>query len=201
MKLGPRYKIAKRLGAQIFEKTQTRAYTLSAERTAKSKKRGRAGSDYRRQLIEKQKLRLTYGLTEKQFSSYVKKALESHKNPQAVLFGLLETRLDSVAYRTGLASTRRAARQMVSHGHLVVNGKRTTVPSYRISPGDMFAVREGSRGSALFAGVLEKLKEHKLPSWITFDVGEMQGKFESAPAFTAQDMPADVGAVFEYYTR
>jgi small subunit ribosomal protein S4 len=203
MKLGPRYKIAKRLGAQIFEKTQTRRFTLSAERSAAAKKkhRGRGGSDYSRQLIEKQKLRLTYGLTEKQFSSYVKKALESHQNPQAVLFGLLETRLDSAAYRVGLAPTRRAARQFVSHGHFTVNGTRVTIPSYHLSVGDVIAIREGSKGSGIFAGLSDKLKEHKAPVWISFDAEENGGTLKSEPAFSRDDVPADIGAVFEYYTR
>ena len=202
MKLGPRYKIAKRLGAQIFEKTQTRRFTLSAERSAAAKKkRGRPGSDYSRQLIEKQKLRLTYGLTEKQFSTYVKRALESHQNPQAVLFGLLETRLDSLAYRAGLAPTRRAARQMASHGHLVVNDTRVTIPSYHLSVGDSVTVRDGSKESVMFTMLSEKLKEHKTPGWIDFDLDSKRATLKSEPAFSRDDVPADIGAVFEYYTR
>ncbi len=203
MKLGPRYKIAKRLGASIFEKTQTRAFALSAERSAAAKKgKGRrGGSDYGKQLIEKQKLRLSYGLTEKQFATYVQKALESHTNPQAMLFILLETRLDSIAYRMGLASTRRAARQMVSHGHLTVNGTRVTIPSYHVSVGNVIAIREGSRESGLFGGIVEKLKEYKHPSWVSFNTDTREGVLTSAPVFKEQDTIADIGAVFEYYTR
>lgn len=202
MKLGPRYKIAKRLGAQIFEKTQTRRFSLSAERSAAAKKkRGRAGSDYSRQLIEKQKLRLTYGLTEKQFSSYVKRALESHQNPQAILFGLLETRLDAFAYRAGLAPTRRAARQMVSHGHLMVNERRVTIPSYHLSVGDVIVPREGSKESAMFTALSEKIKEHKAPAWVDLNPDEKKALLKSEPAFSKEDVPADIGAVFEYYTR
>lgn len=200
MKLGPRYKIAKRLNAQIFEKTQTRAFLLSKERSAKNKKGRRGGSDFQRQLIEKQKLRLTYGLTEKQFASYVESALAS-KSPHATLFMNLETRLDSVAYRMGLAPTRRAARQMASHGHLLVNGRRTTVPSYRVSKGDVIAVREGSRQGAMFGGLSEKLKEHRSPSWVEFDPASFEGKMVSDPAHAEQDSIADIGAVFEFYTR
>lgn len=201
MKPGPQYKIAKRLGAQIFEKTQTRAFTLSAERSAKSKKRQRPGSDYSRQLIEKQKLRLTYGITEKQFSSYVRLALESHENPQAMLFGLLEKRLDSAAYRLGFAPTRRAARQFASHGHLTVNGRRVTIPSYKLSIGDVIGIREGSRENGFFSTLAEKLKEHKVPAWFQFDADKREGTFKSEPALAAGDVPADIGAVFEYYTR
>ncbi len=202
MKLGPRYKICKRLGSSIFEKCQTKAFALSRERSLANKKKGRRNiSDYNRQLIEKQKLRLTYGLTEKQFSSYVTKALESHENPQGTLFALLESRLDAVAYRMGLASTRRMARQMVSHGHLLVNGKRVTVPSYQVKAGDSVSVREGSKGSALFQVLPETLKEFRWASWVSFDPSTFEGKLQSAPAFEAQDTTADIGAVFEYYTR
>lgn len=173
---------------------------MSAQRTAQSKKKGRGGSDYSRQLIEKQKLRLTYGLTEKQFASYVERALESHENPQAILFGLLETRLDAIAYRMGIAPTRRAARQMVSHGHLLVNGVRTTVPSYHVSVGDVVTIREGSKESPMFA-IEEKLKNFTSPSWIQFKLDSKEGRLETAPVFSEQDTPADIGAVFEYYTR
>ncbi len=202
MILGPRYKICKRLGSSIFEKCQTQAFALSKQRSDANKKKGRRNvSDYNRQLIEKQKLRLLYGLTEKQFSTYVEKALESKANPQATLFAFLESRLDSVAYRMGLASTHRMARQMVSHGHLVVNGKRVTVPSYRVSAGDVITVRAGSKESGLFQTLGEKLKEARTPSWISFDLGNLEGKLETAPVFTDQDTAVDIGAVFEYYTR
>lgn len=202
MKLGPRYKICKRLGSSIFEKCQTRQFALSKERTSAQKKGKRANvSDYNRQLIEKQKLRLTYGLSESQFAGYVKKALEGHSNPQQSLFEHLETRLDSVAYRMGLASTRRAARQLVSHGHLMVNGKRVTVPSFRVSAGDSVSIREGSRESGLFTGLTDKLKEYRFASWVTFDPGEKVGTLSRPPAVGEQDSLADMGAVFEYYTR
>ena len=200
MKLGPRYKIAKRLGASIFEKTQTRAFMLSKERSAASKKFRRAGSDYSRQLIEKQKLRLTYSLTERQFSSYVKKALASKANPQAVLYTFLESRLDSVIYRMGLASTRRAARQIVSHGHVLVNRKRITIPSFQVSKDDVISIREGSKDSGLFALLPEKLKEHRAPSWVFFDLVKNEGSFTGTPSL-ADGETADIGIVFEFYTR
>lgn len=201
MKIGPKFKIAKRLKAPIFEKTQTRAFLISKERSEKNKKGGRRGnSDYLRQLIEKQKMRLSYGLTEKQFSNYVAKALAS-KVPQATLFAGLETRLDSLVYRIGLAPTRRAARQMVSHGHITVDGRRVTVPSYHIKVGDAISIRQGSREGALFGGIADKLKERKLPSWVTFDASSMEGTMTSVPSVAEQDAIADIGAVFEFYTR
>ena len=203
MIIGPKYKICKRLGSSIFEKCQTQRFQLSQARTSQKKQKGgrRGGSDYSRQLLEKQKMRLTYGLTEKQFASYVTKALERHTNPAAVLFELLETRLDSTAYRMGLTPTRRAARQLVSHGHLTVNGRRVTVPSYQISVGDKISIREGSREGALFGGLSERLKEYKSPSWIAFNPETQEGNLTTTPAFSQNDAPADLGAVFEYYTR
>lgn len=201
MKLGPRYKICKRLGSSIFEKCQTQRFQLSEARTAKNKKRRRAGSEFNRQLIEKQKMRLMYGLTEKQFSQYVEKALENHVNPQQTLFQALESRLDSVVYRMGLAGTRRMARQLVSHGHMTVNGKRMTVPSYRVKPTDVLAVREGSRGSSLFANLNETLAEYRAPEWVAYNPTSFEGALKQLPSYTAGEMGVDVQAVFEFYTR
>lgn len=201
MKIGPRYKICKRLGSPIFSKCETQAFQISAAKRAQGKKMKRGGSEYQKQLLEKQKLRLLYGLTEKQFSNYVKEALENHVNPQETLFQCLEERLDSVVYRMGLAKTRRMARQVVSHGHVTVNGKRITIPSYHVKMTDTIAVREGSRSSVLFESMSDRLQEYKAPRWIQFDVKALAGAMTSKPAFEAQDTPVDIRAVFEYYTR
>lgn len=200
MIIGPKYKICKRLGSNVFEKCQTKSFAARAQKD--DGKRGkRPGSDFKRQLIEKQKLRLIYSLTEKQFSSYVHEALKSGENPSQYLFMKLETRIDSFLYRTGLASTRRAARQMASHGHVTVNGHRITVPSYALSIGDTVTVREGSRASVLFQGLDEKLKEKTLPTWISFDVDAKAATLTQVPAWGERDSIVDFGAVFEYYTR
>lgn len=203
MKLGPRYKICKRLGSGVFEKCQTQAFQLSEARSLKNKakRRRRPGSEYNRQLIEKQKLRIMYGLTEKQFAGYVARALENRENPHETLFQALESRLDSIVYRMGLAGTRRMARQLVSHGHITVNGRKVTVPSYQVKTTDRVAIREGSRGSALFANAHERLAEYAAPSWVVFDPGTFEGALKQMPAFTDQDTGVDIQAVFEYYTR
>jgi small subunit ribosomal protein S4 len=113
----------------------------------------------------------------------------------------LESRIDSFLYRTGLASTRRAARQMASHGHVTINGHRVTIPSYALSIGDVVTVRDASRSSALFEGLDEKLKERALPTWITFDVDNKTATLTQVPAWGERDSIVDFGAVFEYYTR
>ncbi len=201
MKLGPRYKICKRLGSSIFEKCQTQRFQLSEARSAKNKKFRRQGSEFNRQLIEKQKLRLTYGLSEKQFSGYVAGALEMHTKPKETLFQSLETRLDSVVYRMGLAGTRRMARQMVSHGHMTVNGKKMTIPSYRVKKSDTLRVRDGSKTNAMFAGAHERLAEYRAPSWVAYNPGSFEGSLKEEPVYDEQDTGVDMQAVFEFYTR
>lgn len=201
MIIGPKYKICKRLGSNVFEKCQTKSFAARAQQKDDGKKGKRAGSDFKRQLIEKQKLRLIYSLTEKQFSSYVHAALKSGENPSQHLFASLESRLDSFAYRTGLAATRRAARQLSSHGHFTINGRRVTVPSYKLSLNDVIALRDGSKSSALFQGLDDKLKEKSMPSWVKFDVDQKSAVLQSAPQWAERDSIVDFGAVFEYYTR
>jgi small subunit ribosomal protein S4 len=201
MIIGPKYKICKRLGSNVFEKCQTKQFSVAAQRVSDKGGKKRAGSDYNRQLLEKQKLRLIYSLTERQFSSYVHAALGSGENPSQHLFATLESRLDSVAYRMGLVTTRRAARQLAAHGHMTVNGVRVTIPSYRVNPGDVVAIRPGSQDSGLFAGLTDRLKEYRPPAWVTIDADKKEGTLVSAPAWGSQDSVVDFGAVFEYYTR
>jgi small subunit ribosomal protein S4 len=196
-----KYKIAKRLGAGIFEQTQTQKFALSEARTAKTKKRGRGGSEYGRQLLEKQKVRFTYGIAEKQLHSYAKVAYEE-KNPSLELHRALEERLDSAVYRAGFATTRRAARQMTSHGHITVNGKRVTVPSHRLRKGDVFAVREGSRSSSLFSHLGNpEIAKRTPPSWLEVDTNAMKVSVVGETSYAPGESGLDYSAVFEFYSR
>ena len=203
MKIGPRYKIARRLGPAVFEKTQTQKFQLSEARHArkKSDKRPKPLSDFGLQLIEKQRVRFSYGITERQLSNYVAKATETKGgNPSEKLFGLLESRLDNVVYRLGIAHTRRLARQMVSHGHFVVNGKRTTVPSYAVSKGDLITAREGSKKSVLFADLAKKLQNYSVPKWLKFDHEKISATVEGAPVLETGGA-INLNTVLEYYSR
>ncbi len=203
MKIGPKFKIAKRLGAPIFEKTQSQKFELSVARGGKrSLKRPALASDYKKQLIEKQKMRFSYGITEKQLRRYVDEAIakEGHK-PVALLMDRLETRLDNVVYRLGLAKTRQFARQMVSHGHVVVNGKRLNVPSHKVRVGDVITVREGSRGSAMFAQIAEKHDAVSVPSWLSFDAKKLEGTVKGAPIYNPAETLFDPEQVMEFYSR
>ncbi|MFZ1988083.1 MAG: 30S ribosomal protein S4 [Minisyncoccia bacterium] len=202
MKIGPKYKIAKRLGPSVFEKTQTQKFALSQERKAKAKGRPRNASEYGKQLLEKQKVRITYGLSEKQFGNYVAKAMEEHgANPAEILHRYLELRLDSVIYRLGLAKTRRAARQMVSHGHITVNGKKTTIPSQYIKIGDRIAIRGGSKASVMFEGFAERFMERPLASWLSWNPKDMEGGISDLPSVASADPAGDLGAVLSFYSR
>src|SRR5690349_2055645 len=205
MKIGNKYKIAKRLGASVFEKTQSQKFAISAERAEQNKKRGRGGrggSEFGRQLLEKQKVRLTYGLTEKQFSNYVAEAMEAKGGtPAQILHRELELRLDNVVYRLGLASTRRAARQMVSHGHITVDGRKTTIPSRHVNVGDVIGVREGSRSRVPFEGLGDRLAERPKASWLTFDAKAMTGGITQLPTMESADPAGDLSAVLSFYSR
>ena len=201
---GPRYKIAKRLGASVFEKAQTQKFALSADRSAKNKKRGRGRtSEYGKQMLEKQKVRMTYGLPERQFRNYVHKALAAVHNaqPSDRLHELLEMRLDNVVWRLGLASTRRGARQMVAHGHVLVAGKKMRVPSHMLSVGDRISMREGSRGHGVLVGFSERFLERPLPSWLSWDAKSMEGKVKERPTAASADPAGDLVAVLSFYTR
>lgn len=203
MKTGPRYKIAKRLGASVFEKAQTQKFALAEERTAKNKRRRRRGpSSYGKQLLEKQKVRVTYGITERQFSNYVRKAMNAHDaSPAEMLHRLLELRLDNIAYRIGLAPTRRAARQMVAHGHVTVNGRRTMIPSRQVHTKDVLAVRQGSQDSALFTGFSERLVENPVPAWLSWNSKKMEGGIQELPTTESADPAGDLSAVLSFYSR
>lgn len=209
MKTGPRYKIAKRLGASVFEKAQTQKFALSADRSAKNKRRARGRqSEYGKQMLEKQKVRVTYGLPERQFRNYVRKALASAGGglasggkPTDRLHELLELRLDNVVWRIGLASTRRAARQMVAHGHVQVGGKKTRVPSYALSVGDRISVREGSKEHGALVGFGERFAERPLPSWLSWDPKSMEGSVTERPTTSSADAAGDLVAVLSFYTR
>lgn len=202
MKIGPKFKIAKRLGAAIFEKTQTQKFALSEAKQGKTAKRkpGQA-SDYKRQLIEKQKMRFTYGITEKQLRRYVDEALLKSEQPVLGLFSRLEQRLDNVVYRLGLAKTRRFARQMVSHGHIVLNGKKMNIPSHKVIIGDVVTIREGSKQSAMYLNFAELFVDASIPSWLSMDAKKLEGKTTGLPSYNPTETLFDPEQVFEYYSR
>lgn len=201
MKIGPRFKIAKRLGAPIFEKTQTQKFALSEARGGRRGKRPGQMSDYKRQLIEKQKMRFTYGISEKQLRRYVNEAVAKSHQPTSLLMTRLESRLDNTVYRLGLAKTRRLARQIVSHGHIVVNGRKLTVPSHKVRTGDIISIREGSKNTGLFVDLTDKHEAAGVPAWLRFDLKKMEGNVTAEPVYNPAEALFDPAQVLEYYSR
>jgi small subunit ribosomal protein S4 len=200
LRIKSKYKIAKRLGAGVFEQTQTQKFALVDARKKEKRGRGRGGSDYGRQMLEKQRVRYTYGLSEKQLSNYAQQAF-AKKDPSTELHRALEMRADSVLYRAGFAPTRRAARQAVSHGHVKINGTRTTRPSYRLKKGDKIEVRDGVRTSILYAGLAEKEDKRPVPQWLTADADHLSIEIAGEPQYNLIEAGLDYPTVFEFYSR
>lgn len=202
MLIGPRYKKAKKLGAHIFDKTQTAKFALRQARKKGPERRGKPKSDYGLQLLEKQKARFTYGVSERQFSKYVKGIINKKGgNSPDSLVQILESRLDNVVYRLGLASSRQAARQMVSHGHITVNGRRNNIPSYNVVMGDRLGVSQRSLKSKLFADLEKKMQEHNYPSWLKYDAGSKSCDIQGMPKLANTEIMFNMASVLQFYSR
>lgn len=201
LRITSKYRIGKRLGTGIFEQLQTQKFALSDARAKKVKKGGRGGSDYGRQLLEKQRVRFTYGLGERQLSNYAATAFTA-KDPSKALHSALESRLDSIVYRAGFCPTRRAARQAVSHGNFTVNGRRVTIPSLEVKKGDVVEVRSSNRTSALFAKLTDEAVEKRTPAaWLNVDFALMKATVSGTPGVAQGEQTMDYSTVFEFYSR
>ncbi|TWP37393.1 30S ribosomal protein S4 [Leekyejoonella antrihumi] len=157
--------------------------------------------EYLSQLQEKQKARFTYGVMEKQFSRYYKEAARRSGKTGAELLTILESRLDSVVYRAGLARTRRASRQMVTHGHFEVNGQRVDVPSYRVSQYDIITVREKSREKFPIQLARETFGERQPPAWMHVSDGTLQILIHQLPTREQIDTILTEQLIVEYYSK
>ncbi len=150
-------------------------YSKETNRHANANNRKKV-SDYGMQLKEKQKLKFIYGVLEKQFYHYYEKAVKMEGNSGENLLKLLESRLDNVVFRMGMAITRRESRQLVTHGHFTVNGKKVDVPSYKVKPGDIIAVSEKSKKSPKFAQIVEQTNGRLVPLWLDVNKEAMSAK-------------------------
>ncbi len=164
--------------------------------------RGRQSfSDFKIQLREKQKVKRTYGLLETRFRDTFERAAKSKGVTGTELLVLLERRLDNVVYRLGLGSSRRQARQIVAHGHVLVNGKRVDIPSFTVKPGDIVEVAEGSKKNPYVVGAMEAAKSRVIPEWLTLDQEAVRGTVNSLP--TREQLPPTVREqlIVELYSR
>jgi small subunit ribosomal protein S4 len=158
-------------------------------------------SDFGDQLRAKQKARRVYGVLERQFRRYFKQALKARGLTGLTLLQILESRLDNVVYRLGFASSRAQSRQLVSHGHLLVNGRRTNVPSMQIKPGDVIEVREGSQNKILIKDLFAMAEERSVPDWVTRDIKNMSGGITRLPERAEIDANLNEQRIVEYYSR
>ena len=199
MKKVKKYKISRRLQTPLFEKCQTQKFLYREQnRTARPVGRRRQRSDYGRQLTEKQKVRYLYGISERTLKNYAREASRGSE-AENTLIRILECRLDNVVYQIGLALTRRMARQMVSHGHITVNGRKVTIPSYRVRDVDVIKVREGSERTALFQSILTGAAVKPRVAWASWDGKKKTGSITDVPVVS--DTVFSLPAVFEYYSR
>jgi small subunit ribosomal protein S4 len=168
------------------------------------KRRKSPPSEYKKELIEKQKLKYWYGLSERQLKKYVREVLERRgkvEDVSTLLIQNLEKRLDNVVYRLGFAVSRDQARQLVSHKFFLVNGKSVNIPSFSLKVGDTVSLKPQKLKKAIFKDLKERLKKHQVPSWLSLDPEKFEGKVISEPKVEEVAPPVEVSAVFEFYSR
>ncbi len=168
---------------------------------AHGKKYRRMVSEYGAQLTEKQKLCRIYNLRERQFKRYLNKATKQEGITGENLLKELETRLDNAVFRLGLAESRNKAKQIVNHGHIMVNDRKVDLPSFQVKPKDVIKVKKSSLKSNLFKGLKIRLKKHKTPSWLSLDKKKLEGKVVSWPTKEDIKVPIDIQMIIEYYSR
>ena len=202
--LGPKLKLSRREGTDLFLKSGVRAIDSKCKiDTAPGQHGARKPrlSDYGSQLGEKQKVRRMYGILERQFRNYYKEANRLKGNTGENLLVLLEGRLDNVVYRMGFAATRAEARQLVSHKAIVVNGRVVNIPSFQVSVDDVIAVREKSKKQARIKASLELAEQKEKPTWLEVDAAKMEGVFKRVPE--RSDLSADINEhlIVELYSK
>jgi small subunit ribosomal protein S4 len=204
--IGPTCKLARREGADLSLKSPARALDSKCKLEQKPGQHGataRKGklSDYATQLREKQKVKRTYGVLERQFRRYFAEADRRRGNTGANLLFLLEARLDNVVFRMGFASTRAEARQIVSHKAITVNGQSVNIPSYQVKAGDVVAVREKSKKQARVLEALELAKQIGFPAWVDVSVDKAEGVFKKSPDRDEFASDVNESLIVELYSR
>ena len=202
---GPKCKLARREGTDLFLKSARRSLDSKCKLDTKPGQHGvRSGmrmSDYGNQLREKQKLRRTYGIMERQFRRYFGEAARRKGSTGTNLLQLLESRLDNVVYRMGLGSTRAEARQLVTHGSITINGKVLNVPSALVKSSDVVGVTEKAKGQLRIQDALQLAEKVGFPSWVEVDVKKMSGMFKGAPDRSEFGQDINESLVVELYSK
>ena len=165
------------------------------------KRANRKTSEYGLQLREKQKAKFIYGVLEKPFRNYYAKAKQMEGMTGENLMRILESRLDNVIFRMGLARTRKEARQIVDHKHVLVNGKQVNIPSYLVKAGDTIEIKENKKGSQRYKDILEATGSNMVPEWLDVDAENLKGSVKELPAREAIDVPVDEMLIVELYSK
>lgn len=207
---GPVCRLCRREGEKLFLKgsrcltpkcaIERRGYAPGQHGKEGQFRRGRA-SDYLLQLREKQKARRIYGVLERQFSRYFERASQQSGLTGYNLLAILERRLDNVVYRLGLADSRNQARQLVQHGHIMLNNRKTNIPSALVSPGDVVSVRPESQRRTYFKDRRQNIDDRRVPGWLKLDSANLSGRIMNMPAREDIDISLNEQLIVEYYSR
>lgn len=205
--LGPKLKLSRREGIDLNLKSARRSFESKVKNVGSKpgqhgKVSGARMSDFGAQMREAQKAKRLYGVLERQFRRYFKEAERRTGNTGDNLLGLLESRLDTVVYRMGFGSTRAEARQLVSHGAILVNGKKVNIPSYSVRAGDVISIREKAQKQARIAEALELATTNgSIPAWVEVDVKKFEGTFKNVPARDEVAYEINDALIIERYSR
>ncbi len=203
--IGPKAKLSRREGTDLFLKSARRSLESKCKLDSKPGQHGRTSgartSDYGNQLREKQKVKRMYGVLERQFRRYFAEADRRKGNTGETLLQLLESRLDNVVYRLGFASTRAEARQLVSHKAIVVNGHVVNIPSYSVRVGDVVSVREKAKKQVRIAEALSLAEQSGFPMWVSVDAKKMEGSLKTLPDRSDYNQEVNESLIVELYSR
>lgn len=204
---GPKEKLSRKVGENLGLKAE-RSFSPKSAFLKKPYRPGRHGKSRRRalsefgtQLLEKQKMKFTYGLTERQLQKYFNKAEQKKGTTGDLLLTYLEKRLDNVVYKSGLAASRVIARQLVNHGHFLVNNKKVTIPSYSVKIGDTISIKPRSRSKPIFFDLTNKLKKHEAPAWLAVNKDSLEITIKAEPK--NDDLPKNfnLNVITAYYSK
>ena len=203
-------KICRRAGVKLFLKGE-KCLSVKCPMIKKPYPPGQKGkrrvsplSEYGKELKEKQKIRNWYNLSETQFKKYVKETLKKRKtveNPAQFLIEKLEKRLDNIIFRLGFATSHPQARQLVSHGHFLINNKPMNTPSHQMRVGDKISVRVNSLKKTAFQNMVKIIKKNETPSWLKLNKGKLEGEIVGKPSLEEVSPVAEISAIFEFYSR
>lgn len=204
--IGPVCRLCRREGEKLYLKGD-RCYTGKCAIDRRAYAPGQHGqsrkkqSEYGLQLRMKQRLRRIYGVNERQLENYYTEAARKRGITGEILIQTLESRLDNVVHRLGLGSSRAQARQLVMHGHIVVNGKKVDIPSYQLKADDVISVRESSRNLDIIKQNVEDASGRGIPEWLEFDAEKLEGRIKALPSREQVDIPVEEHLIVEFYSR